>query len=107
MPPEPVEMRKGLALWLRESFLAPELVLSQACSQALPQGCLDDRATAACVSQQCFGWEGTLGTAKDQAGLAEGCRFIPWVFQREQALRQKPAILPKLYRFCILCCFSL
>ena len=34
MPPEPMEIKRGLALWLRESSLAPELALSQALALA-------------------------------------------------------------------------
>ena len=52
-----------------------------------------------------FLWVGTWGKAEGLAVLAEGGRFIFSVFCREQDLRQKPAILPELCRFCILCCF--
>ena len=52
-------------------------------------------------SGQCFGWEGTPGAVEGRAGLAEGGRGGFWVFSGEQALRQKPAVLPKLCSFCI------
>ena len=42
MPPEPMEIKRWLALCLRESALAPELVLSQALRFALRLFFLED-----------------------------------------------------------------
>ena len=62
--------------------MAPELACSQTHSQALLlQGCLTVvLQLPAFPNGWHFMWEGTPGTAQDQAGLAEGSRVILWVF---------------------------
>ena len=46
-------------------------------SGSLPGGYLITLQLPAFPKGQYFGWEGTLGAAQDQAGLAEGGRVIP------------------------------
>ena len=70
MPPELVEIKRGLALSLVYSLFLEDAWMTVLHLPAFP-------------SRRYFGWEGAASAAQGPAGLAERGRVsLPWVFQR-------------------------